>query len=235
MSGEPLFDAHAEDFDETLAHALEATGEDKNYFARGRVQWLRRCLDELGVQPRDVLDFGCGTGSATPFLLDVLGAATVSGVDVSIQSIKIAASRWDSPRATFSTVEDGRGLRADLVFCNGVFHHIPIDQRAAAVSFVHDALGPDDYFALWENNPWNPGTRFVMGRCAFDQDAIMLSPAAARRMLVAGGFEIVRTDFQFIFPHALRALRALEQALARLPLGGQYQILCRKCPSPRTT
>jgi SAM-dependent methyltransferase len=116
----------------------------------------------------------------------------------------------------------------DLAFCNGVFHHIPLNERPAAVNFVHRSMRPGGLFALWENNPWNPGTRYVMSRVPFDRDAITLTPPEARRLVQAGGFEILRTDFLFIFPRVLRWFRGLESLVSRLPLGAQYQVLCRK-------
>jgi hypothetical protein len=67
-----------------------------------------------------------------------------------------------------------------------------------------------------------------MSRIPFDRDAITLSPPEARRLLRAEGFEIVRTDFLSIFPKFLRWFRALEPLVSRLPLGAQYQVLCRK-------
>ena len=89
-------------------------------------------------------------------------------------------------------------------------------------------MQPGGLFSLWENNPWNPATHLVMSRCEFDEDAQMLTPGRTRKLLRAGGFEIVRTDFRFIFPHSLRALRPLEDLVFRAPLGTQYQILARK-------
>jgi predicted TPR repeat methyltransferase len=228
MTTEPLFDSYADRFEEALDTALATTGEDSGYFARGRIAWLRRCLDRQNVRPRTVMDFGCGTGSATPHLLDVLGADSILGVDVSARSLSVAASRWASGRARFAAIETGRPAACDLVFCNGVFHHIAVPDRPTALAYIYDALVAGGWFAFWENNPWNPGTRYVMGRCAFDRDAIMLSPLEARALVRRQGFEIVRTDFLFVFPRALRALRRLEPALSRLPLGGQYQVLCRK-------
>jgi hypothetical protein len=56
----------------------------------------------------------------------------------------------------------------------------------------------------------------------------MLSPPAARRLLAAGGFELLRSDSLFYFPRSLAFLRWTEPYLARLPLGGQYLVLCRK-------
>jgi hypothetical protein len=67
-----------------------------------------------------------------------------------------------------------------------------------------------------------------MRRVAFDRDAILLSPPAARRLLRLAGFEVLRTDHLFIFPRALSALRPLERLVSRLPLGGQYEVLARR-------
>jgi hypothetical protein len=67
-----------------------------------------------------------------------------------------------------------------------------------------------------------------MSRIPFDKGAITLSPPTARRLLAAGGFEILGTDFQFILPRLLAPLRPLERLVASLPFGAQYQVLCRK-------
>jgi hypothetical protein len=93
---------------------------------------------------------------------------------------------------------------------------------------VYKSLRPGGLFAFFENNPWNPGTRYTMSRNPFDSDAVMLSPPEARGLLKSGGFETLRTETLFYFPRALGFLRPLEPALARLPLGGQYLVLCRK-------
>jgi hypothetical protein len=109
-----------------------------------------------------------------------------------------------------------------------VFHHIPLDQRPAAVDHVFRSLRPGGLFAFWENNPLNVGTRIVMSRCSFDRDAITLRSGQAKRLLRAGGFEVLRTDFLFIFPRALRFMRWVEPHVSRLPIGAQYMVLCRR-------
>lgn len=116
----------------------------------------------------------------------------------------------------------------DLGYCNGVFHHIPVEQRAATMSFVARNVLPGGLFSLWENNPWNPVTRYAMSRVPFDADAILVWPRQARRLLRAAGFEILRTDYAFFFPHFARALRPLERGLRWLPMGGQYHVLARR-------
>lgn len=229
------FDEFAGEYDRALAEGLSVSGESKEYFAKGRIEWLRGLLD---APPARVLDYGCGTGSSTPYLLDVLGASHVTGVDVSRASLAVARETYAERPADFRAIDDhAPDAEFDLAFTNGVFHHIPPDDRAVAVAYVWRALRPGGVFAFWENNPWNPGTRYVMHKCPFDADAIMLSPPEAKRLVVRAGFEIDRLDFLFVFPRALSALRPLEARLAKLPVGAQYLVLAKKAsylPPPAT-
>jgi SAM-dependent methyltransferase len=228
-SAQELFDGYAKNYDAALSNALAPSGENREFFAEGRVAWLARCLSGLGASPRRVLDFGCGDGSTTPILQRVLGPEFCIGVDVSPKSLEIARTAHANERIRFEPIEDVRSDWAmDLAYCNGVFHHIAPEARPAVLGMIRDALKAGGLFALWENNSWNPATRYVMSRCPFDEDAILLSPSGARGLLKQAGFEIVRTDFRFIFPHALRGLRKLEDFAHRLPLGAQFQVLCRK-------
>jgi SAM-dependent methyltransferase len=227
--GDPEFDRVIENYDAELAQGLAVSGESKEFFAEGRVAWLGGCLEGLGSRAGDVLDFGCGDGSAAPFLSKLPGVRSVLGVDVSPKSLEVARELRGGPNVRFEVTSQYRPSGAlDLAFCNGVFHHIPVAERGAAVRWVFEALRPGGYFSFWENNPWNPGTRYVMSRVPFDRDAITLSVLEAKRLLRSAGFEVVRSDSLFWFPRVLKALRPLERWLAPLPFGAQYQVLVRK-------
>ena len=224
-----LFDQYAASYEEALTSALAPSGEGREYFAEGRVAWLRRCVAELRQSPKAVLDFGCGDGATTPLLLQALNADSAVGVDVSAKSLEVARKRYAREDTRYETISEFQASGAiDLVYCNGVFHHILPAQRREALALVHRALRQGGLFSLWENNPWSLATRYVISRCAFDRDAIPLSAPEARRLLRNGGFEVLRTDYRFIFPRALRALRKIEDIVCRAPLGTQYQILARK-------
>jgi SAM-dependent methyltransferase len=223
------FDRFHAEYDVALSRGLSVSGEGKAYFARGRVEFLARCLREDGVRPSAVLDFGCGTGSAAPLFLDLLGAERVLGVDVSERSLEVARREHGSERVRFVTLQDFRPDGSfPLAFCNGVFHHVRPEERGGVVDLLRRSLAPGGRFALWDNNPWNPGARYVMWRIPFDRDAVMLSSREAARILARGGLEVLRTDYLFVFPRFLKALRGLEAALARAPLGAQYQVLARR-------
>lgn len=223
------FDEYAADYDAALAQGLAVSGEGKDFFARARIAWLARCLQALRERPFAVMDFGCGIGSAAPFLTELLNVRSVLGVDVSAAAIEVARRRFGSGQAEFALFDEYEATgRLDLVYCNGVFHHIPPADRAAALNYVYRSLKPGGLFAFWENNPWNPGTRYVMSRIPFDHDAKTLTAPEARRLVRAGGLDVLRTDFFFIFPRALGWCRPVEPLVSRLPLGAQYQVLCRK-------
>lgn len=227
------FDEYDVTYDIALAKGLSISGEDKGYFARHRIAWLADRLQQLHQQPKAVMDFGCGTGSATPLLFDLIGTQSVVAIDTSTKCLDVAKQTRDCEQAQFLLYSQYQpSEEIDLAYSNGTFHHIPPNERAAAVNYVYRSLRPAGLFALWENNPWNPGTRYVMSRIPFDRDAIPLNPFEARHLLQAGGFEVLRTDFLFIFPRVLRCFRIIEPLVSRLPLGAQYQILCRKPYAP---
>lgn len=223
------FDHYAGSYDHALNQGLALSGESKEYFARERVRWLAARLSSLGVQARRVLDYGCGTGTASTELLEHLNARTVVGVDTSHESLNVARATHADSRLEFKTLSECAPLASfEVAYCNGVFHHIEPGQRLDALAYVHRSLSDGGCFAFWENNPWNPGTRLVMRRIPFDRDAKLLSPRHARQLLTRAGFTVLTTDFRFFFPRVLSALRPLEASLVGVPAGAQYMILCKK-------
>jgi len=223
------FDVHADSYDDDLNRALAASGEDKEFFARGRVEWLAACLKRLDQRPQAVLDYGCGIGDTSVLLRELLGTESVVGLDISEKSLARARDQHGEPRSRFLKFSDySPNESIDLVYCNGVFHHIPVAERDRAVDYIYRSLRPGGLFSLWENNPWNPGTRYVMSRCVFDRDAIRLTATEAIKRLRRRGFEPVSLDYRFFFPRFLAPLRFLEKELTSVPLGAQYQVLVRK-------
>ncbi len=197
------FDVVANHYEAALDRGISVSGETKDYFAKARIVWLAKhqCFP----------------------------LAQFLGLDTSSPSLQEARRLNFDRRSTFLNCVDYQPVGIiDLAFCNGVFHHILPEHRPGTIDYIHRSLRPGGLFAFWENNPWNPGTRYVMSRIPFDSDAITLSALEAQRLLKDTGFEILRTDFLFIFPRAFRFLRVLEPYLVRLPFGAQYQVLCRK-------
>lgn len=228
-----FFDDYVDDYEDACQQGLRLSGESSGYFVAGRArhtaEWLRR--QEVGDGPPicRVADFGCGAGHASPHLRGHFPRASIVGLDVSARSIDRANRLYAGAGFSFEVTSRFRPEgNCDLVYCNGVFHHIPPDERIRWFEFVRALLAPGGYFVFWENNPWNPGTRVVMRRIEFDRDAIPIAPPEARKLLNRAGFSVLGTRFHFYFPRLLAWLRFLEAFAVHVPLGAQYCVLARK-------
>lgn len=224
------FDASAANYAEQLDRGISLSGESADYFVEGRVRFLSDYLEhQIPLHDLHVLDFGCGVGNACGALRRQLHARRVVGFDCSAESVAIAQQRYDD--SAFEWTVDYRTIAPaslDVVYTSGVFHHIEPEQRPAELNRIFGWLKPGGFLALFENNPWNPGTRWVMSRIPFDADAQCLTPPETRQRLTAAGFELQVTRSLFYFPRLLRGLRPLEVLLAPLPLGAQYVVMARR-------
>jgi trans-aconitate methyltransferase len=222
---ESLFDEFVEDYEDACERGLSLSGESRDYFAQQRVRQTRALCADTPVHR--MLDFGCGVGHATPHLLEVFPQAALVGLDTSARSIAAAQQRYGNARASFTTgALDPDAF--DLAYSNGTFHHIDPRERPAVLQHIFTAVRPGGMFALWENNPWNPGTRMVMKRIPFDRDAQTLSYREASALLRGSGFAVAAVSFHFYFPSWLKALRSVEKVLTSLPLGAQYCVVGQK-------
>lgn len=216
-------------YGEQLARGLQFTGENAEYFARGRIARIAAIAREYDCRVASVLDFGCGTGSSFAILREQFPSAEIVGFEPAPGLRALAQAAAIKPGAR---VVDSDALRlddaVDLVYCNGVFHHIPRNDRDTATSAIARALRTGGLACVWENSPFNPGTRFVMSRVEFDRDAVLLTPGELRRHHQGAGLRPVTTEFHFIFPRVLRFARPLEPALRSMPLGGQYVVVSRR-------
>ena len=223
-----LFD-RTEEYDEMLNRGIRLSGEGKRFFIAGRVRDLRAQLPP-DFRPRRILDYGCGIGETAPYLVEAFEGAEIVGVDASEESLVRARERYGPRGFSFCGTEAFCEAQAfDLCYVNGVLHHIAPRERLGVVKKILNALAPGGYLALFENNPWNPGTRISMSRIPFDRGAKTLRARETRRLLLEAGFaHCAPPRFLFYFPRFLRFLRFTEPWLARAPLGAQYYVLAVK-------
>ena len=219
------FDAVAADYRQQHAASIRLSGESTDFFAAYKIADVADALADGGMAPRDILDFGCGIGESLPFLRRTFPAAALHGVDVSGESVALAAERFGAVASL--AVYNGETLpfadaSFDLVFTACVFHHIPPTDHDRLFREIRRVLRPDGHFFLFEHNPWNPATRHAVANCPFDANAILISAPEMRRRLAQAGFRDVRRRYRLFFPHLLRRLRPIERRLTWLPLGAQY-------------
>jgi SAM-dependent methyltransferase len=219
---EQLFDRAAE-YEAMLKQGIDLSGESQEFFISGRIQDMRRRVPR---SPRRILDFGCGTGKSCAQLAKDFPEAQIVGADLAADALRHARAGFGSSRITFVNIADLPQLeRFDICYINGVFHHIAPGERQQTLAMIRELLTPGAHLALFENNPWNPGTRMVMRRIPFDRDAIPLSFLETLKRIRAAGFHVHGARFLFYMPKALAWLRFVEPLLVKVPLGAQYYVL----------
>lgn len=213
------FDDYARSYDALHNQNLAASGEPLEYFSA----YKRACLERLGAPLHEpLLDYGCGIGNVTRALAE--SYRDVHGFDPSRESLKLARERVGA--ATFHEELDAvpEAHFASAVV-SGVLHHVPRAERAGALSRLRAKLKPGGRVYVFEHNPLNPLTRRAVATCPFDDDADLLWPWQAKRVLGEAGFRNVRLEYIVFFPRPLAFLRPLEPRLGWLPLGAQLLVI----------
>jgi SAM-dependent methyltransferase len=221
------FDRFADEYTSTHADNIRISGEDPSYFARYKIEEVRRRWDGEGRgEPDAVLDFGTGIGNSLPHLARLFPKSAITGVDVSARSLEVSAKRF--PGAATLVRYDGGGAiplpsgAFDLVFSACVFHHIPPTEHGAIFADLRRLTRPGGLMVVFEHNPANPATRYIVATCPFDENAVLLPAPHLRRSQEGAGFKKVSVSYTGFFPGALRALRPLERLMTGLPFGAQY-------------
>ena len=224
---EKLFDL-SQEYDSMLHQGLKISGMAKEYFIHGRIKDLLKVLPE-GLKISNILDYGCGIGDTTNILKTYFKYVEITGTDLSIEALNYAKEKYSDSSIKFIPLNQIPKCYFDLVYVNGVFHHIEPNKRLEAMNAISDFLKPKGFFSFFENNPWNIGTKIIMKRIPFDRDAQPLNSFNAKKLLKNSGFEkALSTHYLFYFPNVLSFLHFIEKFLVRLPLGAQYFILARK-------
>jgi SAM-dependent methyltransferase len=226
------FDRFAEEYTATHADNIRLSGEDPSYFARYKIEEVRRRWDAAGrAEPSRVLDFGTGIGNSLSHLARLFPGAEITGLDVSARSLEVAEGRF--PGVATLVRYEGRGpmpladARFDLVFSACVFHHIDAAEHGPILAELRRVLAPGGWLVIFEHNPVNPATRHIVATCPFDEHAVLLAAPTLRRREEDAGFQDVSVSYTGFFPGPLRALRPLERFMTALPIGAQYYTVAR--------
>ena len=221
------FDRFADAYTATHADNIRISGEDPAYFARHKIEAVRRrWIAERRGEPQAILDFGVGIGNSLPHLQRLFPASALTGVDVSERSLQVAAHRFPGAATLVRYGGDGAvplpDAAFDLVFSACVFHHIDAARHGAVFADLRRLTRPGGLMVVFEHNPVNPATRYIVATCPFDENAVLVPAPALRKSQVEAGFDAVSVAYTGFFPGALRALRPLERFMTALPVGAQY-------------
>ena len=239
MSAE--FDKLAGSYDNWHENLIKGSGFSREYFLEYKVKETAKALAGQGINPKNILDFGCGVGDVEPYLQKYFPDAKIFAVDISADSIETAKKTAEArglSGITFAALDEAwisnnflsRFEKFDLVFAAGVFHHIPPSEHSKILSAIEKQMCKNAKIFIFELNPLNPATRHVFAKYEkpVDKHANLISPSAFKKAMKSCGLRTSRTFYTIFFPHALKIFIPLEKHLSRVPFGAHYFLLGEK-------
>ena len=234
------FDDFAENYKDELNHPIRnIVGGEVEIFLKIKAERLLNHFqfNPLKYEPADgrikLLDYGCGNGGFLRMLKLLNFSGEIEGCDVSGKMLEEAARLWNrsKPLGLHVIHEDGTDFpdnTYDIVVAVCVFHHIRPTKRIAILKEIYRILRPNGRFFLFEHNPINPLTQWIVRQTPMDKNAVLLNKKTALQAAKTAGFTPLEAPYFLFFPPGISFLRKLEPMLSWLPLGGQYVVIAEK-------
>ncbi len=224
------FDQHASQYRKIHSQNVKISGADSFYFAAHKVEMLKEFEKNNSLR---ILDLGCGDGAIAMFLEKEFSSVNINAIDISAESIALAKEK-KLVNTSFEQY-DGNNIPFenecfDIVIIASVLHHIEFKWHFQFIREVYRVLKMGGRVYIFEHNPANPFTRYIVRTCVFDKDAKLLKASYALEMLKQCGFNRVTKKYMLFFPRMkwLKPLHKLENHLQNIPYGAQYMIRAEK-------
>jgi hypothetical protein len=86
---------------------------------------------------------------------------------------------------------------------------------------------PDGGVFIFEHNPFNPLTRYVVSHNELDHGVTLLSGGRLRKLMLEAGLRVPLTENILFTPFSQRFFTQLDKVLTWCPLGAQYFTFAR--------
>ena len=238
MNSPQEFDQHKETYRSDIDKAIAFSGQSHDFFTRVKAEYLVELLQDLArergtpsseARSLDVLDIGCGHGHIHPYLIQSDVRMKLSAVDVAATVVEEA--RLTNPSVNYQSYEGERlpydDATFDAAFTIAVMHHVPPAQWPAFLLEMKRVVRPGGLIAIFEHNPVNPLTQWIVRTCPIDDNAVLLWSGHLSRLVSQGGFVDVASRYILFTPLDGPRYRAFDKMIGWLPLGAQYYVSAR--------
>jgi SAM-dependent methyltransferase len=224
----PDFDRWRDEYENRIGRAVAFSGQSHDFFLRAKADHFADAVRaEFGHAAVKVLDIGCGHGLMHRHMLardDV--TLDITGVDPAANVIEEAKRL--NPDVAYSAY-DGRRLpyeegSFDVATATCVMHHVPPARWPEFLGEMRRVVRPRGRLIVYEHNPFNPATQWIVNTCPIDADAVLLRSGVLRRLMRGAGLGAITCQHILFTPFDRALFRKLDRALWWLPLGAQYAV-----------
>jgi SAM-dependent methyltransferase len=232
------FDQHKETYRTDIDKAVSFSGQSHDFFTRVKAEYLIDILRKIEsgrqkagseASPLDVLDIGCGHGHIHPYLIK-------SGVSLKLRAIDVAATVVEEARQANPTVEyesyEGDKLpypdqSFDATYTIAVMHHVPPQQWSSFLQEMRRVVRPGGLIIIFEHNPINPLTQWIVRTCPIDDNAVLLSSRKLSKLVAQTDLVDIESRYILFTPLDGPNYRKFDKMIGWLPLGAQYYVSAR--------
>ncbi len=218
------FDEHAHSYRELLKSSLGLFGKKESFFDLYKMYCIKKWVVNNN-QSYDILDYGCGIGKLSGLLAKDLSQSAVYGYDISVKSLSVAMEENAGLKNIYFINELSEERKYDFVVASNVFHHVKSDEHVSVLNKIRKILKPGGKIIIFEHNPLNPLTRYIVRACPFDADAELIWQHNFAKLAAASGLRIELKPYILFFPWASKLLRKAEYFLRHIPFGAQYMLV----------
>lgn len=224
------FDDFASGYYMQHASDIKMSGETPEYFHEFKICDLRSFCDKNGKHPEKILDFGAGIENSIPYFRKFFPDSRLCCADVSEKSLELLKARYPG-KENVLLVKDRIPVSDqsfDIVFVACVFHHIEPNVREQWLSEIRRVTKPNGIIFIYEHNPINPLTRYVVNHSPIDKNAHIIKSKDMKELLIKTDWKNVDIQYKVFFPSLLKKMRPLERYLTKFAFGAQYRIVATK-------
>ncbi len=217
------FDRHSSDYRKKLGNSMPGVAGNVDRFALQKVALMAEAIP--GPLEGIFLDFGSGIGLSVPHIRSHFPAMQVICADPSLESLAQIDTGEDPMVSTVQLSDAMTNLATDsvqLALAACVFHHIAPDERDHWFAELRRVIAPGGKLWVFEHNPWNPGTQWIVRNSPLDENAILLKVGEVVQRARKAGFNQTRREYTLLGPPDWTWLSRMEKLLSSMPLGAQY-------------
>jgi len=226
------FDDYAKNYRERIDHKIRRLVDPSgNYFIELKAKLLNQFIDVSITNKKDdsinILDFGCGLGDFCQFLQSE--NRRIFGLDISFEMINYAQNNNHFAGVFFfqangDNIPFGNNM-FDVVFASCVFHHINKRHYKRIISEMKRVCKKNGIVVIFEHNPNNLFTQFVVRTTPIDRNAKLLNRNLLIEILKKYEFLINDKGFFLFGPKMIDSFIVNRfPKILKTPLGGQYYI-----------
>jgi SAM-dependent methyltransferase len=222
------FNTAKDNYREVIERSIGFAGRGLDYYTKAKADAFKRAVSTNFAHLRKpkLLDVGCGHGLIHPYLAS---SFAIVGTDVANEVLTLAARQ--NPGVSYvpygGTKLPFADASFDLALAICVMHHVPPAEWLNFLGEMKRVVKPEGGIFVFEHNPFNPFTRYVVSHNDLDRGVTLLSGGRLRKLMREAGLRAPLTENILFTPFSQRLFTQLDKVLKWCPIGAQYFTFAR--------